>query len=322
VLPVGTQLEILWPEDNMWYPAKVHAYNPQDNKYLLLYGEGNESEWVDFNATGEDKVTWRLKKGGQTPSSRLPPGTPVALGPEGGTSAKPGQKNPRGIKRSRSNLERMERERVEAVSAALGAGAMRQRERGYSEGAVAEGGVAARERLAVPSAAPQASAEEAAPADADDAPVVPLAIAQAKELQWVQCERKGCAKWRRLPPHLDPEELPDTWYCEMNDWDARFAQCAAPEEKLPQPVKDPAAEGGGSGSSNILSGGSTSSLTSFGKHTNRLSYRELIKPQQMGKNTLYRAEHAKVKAVLAPPLLHVGRAACCCGAIAGAKPRT
>ncbi len=47
--------------------------------------------------------------------------------------------------------------------------------------------------------------------------------------EWVQCEK--CEKWRRLPPRIKAEDLPDVWYCSMNTWDIRSASCAAPEEK-------------------------------------------------------------------------------------------
>lgn len=57
---------------------------------------------------------------------------------------------------------------------------------------------------------------------------------QAKEeaddsQEWVQCEK--CDKWRRLPPRIKAEDLPDVWYCSMNTWDVRSASCAAPEDK-------------------------------------------------------------------------------------------
>lgn len=49
--------------------------------------------------------------------------------------------------------------------------------------------------------------------------------------QWVQCDKAGCGKWRRLPPHIDQEELPKVWYCSMNFWQAELASCEAPEEE-------------------------------------------------------------------------------------------
>lgn len=47
--------------------------------------------------------------------------------------------------------------------------------------------------------------------------------------EWVQCEK--CEKWRRLPPRIKAEDLPDVWYCSMNTWDTRSASCSAPEDK-------------------------------------------------------------------------------------------
>ncbi|XP_059507418.1 MORC family CW-type zinc finger protein 3-like isoform X3 [Stegostoma tigrinum] len=44
---------------------------------------------------------------------------------------------------------------------------------------------------------------------------------------WVQCET--CMKWRKLPPEIDPESLPENWYCNMNP-DPKFRSCSIPEE--------------------------------------------------------------------------------------------
>jgi len=48
-------------------------------------------------------------------------------------------------------------------------------------------------------------------------------------VEWVQCEK--CEKWRKLPPHVSADELPDTWYCKMNYWNPDSASCDAPEDK-------------------------------------------------------------------------------------------
>ena len=45
----------------------------------------------------------------------------------------------------------------------------------------------------------------------------------------VQCDR--CKKWRELGPGIDPESLPDIWYCDMNYWDPKQASCGANEKK-------------------------------------------------------------------------------------------
>jgi len=56
----------------------------------------------------------------------------------------------------------------------------------------------------------------------------------AKELEdimafdnWVQCD--SCEKWRMLPPHVDPEDLPEAWFCHMNHNDKIRSQCSAKE---------------------------------------------------------------------------------------------
>ncbi|KAL2081394.1 hypothetical protein ACEWY4_023247 [Coilia grayii] len=44
---------------------------------------------------------------------------------------------------------------------------------------------------------------------------------------WVQCDR--CLQWRKLPDGIDPERLPDQWYCHMNP-DPQFRNCQVPQE--------------------------------------------------------------------------------------------
>lgn len=51
-----------------------------------------------------------------------------------------------------------------------------------------------------------------------------------KKTSWVQCERKSCKKWRKVPAHIDVERLPDKWYCEMNTWNLDAATCDAPQD--------------------------------------------------------------------------------------------
>ena len=53
--------------------------------------------------------------------------------------------------------------------------------------------------------------------------------AEADNVEWVQCEK--CDKWRKLPPHISADELPDVWYCTMNYWYPSSASCDAPEDK-------------------------------------------------------------------------------------------
>eukprot|EP01038_Epipyxis_sp_PR26KG_P006089 gene6089-8391_t len=51
-----------------------------------------------------------------------------------------------------------------------------------------------------------------------------------KVVQWVQCERKNCKKWRKIPASVDLSQLPEKWFCEMNRWDSDFASCDVPEQ--------------------------------------------------------------------------------------------
>ena len=43
----------------------------------------------------------------------------------------------------------------------------------------------------------------------------------------VQCE--SCDKWRMLPPTVDTDTLPESWYCELNDFDKARSRCGAKE---------------------------------------------------------------------------------------------
>mmetsp|Transcript_11481 Transcript_11481/g.42868 ORF Transcript_11481/g.42868 Transcript_11481/m.42868 type:complete len:1958 (-) Transcript_11481:262-6135(-) len=54
---------------------------------------------------------------------------------------------------------------------------------------------------------------------------------------WVQCEDPKCMKWRKLPWWIEPDNLPDKWYCSMNEWCPELASCSAEEQKW-----DPAEE--------------------------------------------------------------------------------
>ncbi len=46
---------------------------------------------------------------------------------------------------------------------------------------------------------------------------------------WVQCDR--CDKWRMLPPDDKGEDLPDRWYCEMNENDDINNNCDVSEKE-------------------------------------------------------------------------------------------
>ncbi|KAJ8604689.1 hypothetical protein CTAYLR_006545 [Chrysophaeum taylorii] len=83
---------------------------------------------------------------------------------------------------------------------------------------------------------------------------------------WVQCERRTCRKWRRLPQDVAPESLPDRWVCSMNTWDTRFASCAADEEDVDEVEDEPLPAVLPLPSTNRASGGAGG----------KLSFRELI----------------------------------------------
>lgn len=55
----------------------------------------------------------------------------------------------------------------------------------------------------------------------------PVAV---KKTSWVQCERKTCKKWRKVPAHIDPDTFPEKWYCEMTTWNHDAANCDAPQD--------------------------------------------------------------------------------------------
>jgi hypothetical protein len=78
-----------------------------------------------------------------------------------------------------------------------------------------------------------------APAAVTVTPGVPV----KKVTQWVQCERRNCKKWRKVPAHISMKSLPEKWYCEMNSWDLDRASCDGPEdsdsEAEGQGVKNP-----------------------------------------------------------------------------------
>ena len=50
----------------------------------------------------------------------------------------------------------------------------------------------------------------------------------SSDAEWVQCD--GCGKWRKLPPDISADKLPDIWYCSMNTWQPAFSSCNADEE--------------------------------------------------------------------------------------------
>jgi len=81
-------------------------------------------------------------------------------------------------------------------------------------------------------------------------------------VEWVQCEK--CEKWRKLPPDISAEDLPEVWYCNMNTWDPGTASCGAKEDKMDSSHRE----------FQIMGEGGTFT-TSFGS-SGKLSYRNLI----------------------------------------------
>ena len=49
------------------------------------------------------------------------------------------------------------------------------------------------------------------------------------DVKWVQCEK--CEKWRRLPPQISAEDLPEVWHCNMNTWNPASASCDVEEDR-------------------------------------------------------------------------------------------
>mmetsp|Transcript_5400 Transcript_5400/g.6918 ORF Transcript_5400/g.6918 Transcript_5400/m.6918 type:complete len:890 (-) Transcript_5400:291-2960(-) len=90
---------------------------------------------------------------------------------------------------------------------------------------------------------------------------------------WVQCEKRSCRKWRRLPQDIDPESLPERWVCAMNSWDPRFASCMADEEDADEVDAEDGAEPVCVSVVNHTNG---SNDTTVNKDPGKLSYRELI----------------------------------------------
>ena len=96
---------------------------------------------------------------------------------------------------------------------------------------------------------------------------------EAEKQEWVQCEK--CEKWRRLPPRISADDLPDTWYCSMNTWDPVTASCTVAEDKLDINQREYTVfngAGAGAAVATVAGNGITPSLVSAGK----LSYRSLI----------------------------------------------
>lgn len=81
---------------------------------------------------------------------------------------------------------------------------------------------------------PRRAAIPVVPAPKESAPVPPVVAqpGQTKDddnLEWVQCD--SCSKWRKLPPHVSADDLPEVWYCTLNTWNPASASCDVPEDK-------------------------------------------------------------------------------------------
>jgi len=81
---------------------------------------------------------------------------------------------------------------------------------------------------------------------------------KAENQEWVQCEK--CEKWRKLPPRITAQDLPDKWYCDMNTWDPSSASCDVAEDKPDPKVR-------------VYTSGTSAGKLSSGS---KLSYRNLI----------------------------------------------
>ena len=98
----------------------------------------------------------------------------------------------------------------------------------------------------------------------DDAAAAAAAAAVAASgMQWVQCERKSCNKWRKVPKHIDMAVFPPKWFCELNTWDPDRASCDIPESED---------EGGEVTQTNVR----TSLIATNSKGPGTLSYRRII----------------------------------------------
>lgn len=64
----------------------------------------------------------------------------------------------------------------------------------------------------------------------NEATTNPIPGPTKKITPWVQCDRKNCKKWRKVPATVNTADLPDKWFCELNTWDSERANCDAPEE--------------------------------------------------------------------------------------------
>ena len=209
-------IEILWPDDGEWYEATVVNFSPELVQHGLLYQKG-ETEWVDLQPSARERVTWRVSQKVHEPAT------------------------PAGAKSAAKAMESGGLSRVKAES----------REASESEGPSLPPSAAASSEDEEEQAPPPKPTPRAKPARAKPTPSEAKAKAKEKEKekekekkpvpaekekekkpvparqestekpeqQWVQCERRKCGKWRKVPAHINPESLPDKWTCSQNYWD-------------------------------------------------------------------------------------------------------
>jgi hypothetical protein len=84
-----------------------------------------------------------------------------------------------------------------------------------------------------PAREPSKDSEQSSRTSSQDKP------GDGENVEWVQCEK--CDKWRKLPPHISADELPDVWYCTMNTWNPNSASCETDEDKADALHQDVAA---------------------------------------------------------------------------------
>lgn len=91
-----------------------------------------------------------------------------------------------------------------------------------------------------------------------------MIIGQKRVTQWVQCERRTCKKWRKLPGHVDMKQLPEKWFCEMNIWNPESNNCDYSEDS------DSDVD------NSVPGGGDRSQILTNVKGPGTLSYRRII----------------------------------------------
>lgn len=90
------------------------------------------------------------------------------------------------------------------------------------------------------------------------------ATGDVKKISWVQCERRSCKKWRKVPAYIDIDSLPEKWYCAMTTWDPDMASCDAPEQSESETEQVKATDS------------RTQLIQNNSKSSNSLSYRRII----------------------------------------------